>query len=173
MPQIKHQKKKINDRNNILLEFPRAYFDGATQNGICAYGVYITMNEHQAFNIFWNGGEGTNNKAEAIALSGLLYFSSFLNIPVLHIYRDSQIIIHHVLGKSSIKNQLLSGWMKRIEFFWKTQKDYSIQHVDRSKNREADSLSKKGLSTQWGIWYMDILKGNITYTMEEFLLPGT
>jgi len=39
--------------------------------------------EDQQIAIYWNGGEGTNNKAEAMALSGLFLFSIFLNIESL------------------------------------------------------------------------------------------
>jgi len=68
-----------------------------------------------------------------MALLGLLFFVSFLNILFLSIYGDSKIIIDHVLGKYSIKNQILLGWMERIEFFWKSQNNFSIQHVDKIK----------------------------------------
>ena len=108
-----------------------------------------------------------------MALLSLLCFNKFLNILVLHIYGDSKIIIDHVLGKISINNHFLIGWMKKIEIFWQAQNGFSIQHVDRSQNEQADRLSKKGLSQEPGKWYMDILLENITYNMEEFLLPGT
>jgi len=91
----------------------------------------------------------------------------------LHIYGDSKIIIDNVIGKFSIKNQLLTGWMNIIDFFLKGKNDYSIQHVDRSQNVQADSLSKKGLLLQPGKWKMDILLGNITYHIDDFSLIGT
>lgn len=50
-----------------------------------------------------------------------------------------------------------------IDFFWKNEKDYSIQHVDISQNTHVDNLSKKGLLIQLGKWKMDILLGDSTY----------
>jgi len=153
------------------LGFPRAYFDGAAQNGICACGVYIITKEDQQFSIYWNG-EGTNNKVEAMALSGLLQFSIFLNIESLHIYGDSKFIIDHVNANISIKNHNLTGWMNRIDSLWRSTKDYTITHVDRSQNSHADELSKKGLQIQTGKWKMNITMGNEMHQIQDFSLPG-
>lgn len=46
------------------------YFDGVAQNGFCACGVFIIPCENQHIDIFWHGGEGTNNKTKAMALAG-------------------------------------------------------------------------------------------------------
>jgi len=105
---IQHKNKKIREHKISQMSFPRDFFDGAPQNSICACSIFISMNEDHNFSIHWNGGKGTNNKAEAMALSGLLHFNTFLNIPSLQIYGDSKLIIDHVIGKLSIKNHLLT-----------------------------------------------------------------
>lgn len=108
-----------------------------------------------------------------MALAGLLQFSSFLNIQIFQIYGDSKIIIEQVLGKLSIKNPLLAGWMNRIKVLWNSKKDYSINHVDRSQNSRADKLSKKGLAIQPSSWKMEIQMESTTYQIEDFSLLGT
>jgi len=77
-----HKIKNKISRNNAVLQmgFPRALFDGASQQGTCACGVYIEMNEEQKISIYWNGGKGMNNKAEAMAFAGLLQLGTFFNI---------------------------------------------------------------------------------------------
>lgn len=155
------------------MSYPQAFFDGAAQRGLCACGCFISMNEDQHFSIYWNGGNGSNNKAEAMALAGLLQFSSFLNIQIFQIYGDSKIIIEQALGKLSIKNPLLAGWMNRIKVLWNSKKDYSINHVDRSQNSRADKLSKKGLAIQPSSWKMEIQMESTTYQIEDFSLLGT
>jgi len=127
------------------LDIPKAYFDRAAQNGTSAYGVYIITKKTQQIAFYWNGEEGTNNKAEVMALYGLLMFSIFLNIESLQIYGDSKIIIDHINAKLSIKNHYMSGWMNGIESLWKRRKYYTINHVNRSHNTQVDELSKKGL----------------------------
>lgn len=51
---------------------PRAYFDGAAQNDIYGCGVYMFMEDNMQYQICWNGGRGSNIKAEALALASLL-----------------------------------------------------------------------------------------------------
>lgn len=94
--------------------YPRAHFNGAAKDDMCAYGVYINIMEDQHFSIYCNGGSGTNNKDGAMGLYDLLTFFSFLNTGPLWIYGDSKIIIDHVIRKHSIKNANLFGWMHRI-----------------------------------------------------------
>lgn len=116
---------------------------------MCLWG-WISIIEQLTYNLLWNEGNGTNNKVEAMVLWGLLWFTNFLNIPILHVYGDTKIIIEHVLGKTSINNLSLLGWMKRIEVFWQLQDGYSIQYIGRSQNVQVDSLSKKGLLQKYG-----------------------
>lgn len=82
---------------SMTLGSPRTYFDGAAQHGICSCGVYIKIAGDQAIEIYWNAGPRSNNRAEAVALAGILSFCNFLDIPFLQIYGDSRIIIDHVL----------------------------------------------------------------------------
>lgn len=80
---------------------------------------------------------------QAMALWGLLWFSDFLNISFLHVYRHSKMIIDHVSGKASINTSFLQGWIKRIQILWKLLNYFAIQHISRSQNMQANSLSKK------------------------------
>jgi len=75
-----HKNKNSKNQRRVQFSFPRAFLDGVAQHGRCACGILISINEDQHFSIYWNGGKGTNNKAEAMALAGLLHLSSFLYI---------------------------------------------------------------------------------------------
>jgi len=92
---------------------PRAFFDGAEDNGICGCGVHIITNENYHFLIHWNGGKGSNSKAEAVALAGLLSFCLFLNLQNVSIFGDSKVMVDHVLGKNNILKPQLVGWLDR------------------------------------------------------------
>lgn len=115
--------------------FLRAFFDGVAQHRICACGVYIIPSDGQQYEIYCNGGAGSNNKVEAMAPAGLLSFCEFLNIQELKIFGDSKMIIDHVRSKHVIKNINLSGWLNRIETIWNRMKDYSIAHIDKEKTQ--------------------------------------
>lgn len=164
---------KLKTKNLDPTGIPRAYFDGAAQNGICACSVFIITMENQHIDIFWNGGKGSNNKVEAMALAGLLIFCDYLNIQYLQIFGVSKVIIDHVKSIHSIKNHNLSGWLNRIDSIWKSWKDYFIRHIDRAKNKDADSLSKKGLSSQNEFWKMSISLGDELHHIQDFIPPGT
>lgn len=58
----------------VTMTSPCAYFDGVAQHGMRTCGVYINPADSQAFEIYWNSRPGSNNRAEAVALAGLLSF---------------------------------------------------------------------------------------------------
>ena len=163
-------KKHVGSSMDLSI-LPRAYFDGATMNGICACGVLIIPCEYQHIQISWNGGKGSNNKVEAIALVGLLSFSDFLNIQGLHIFGDSMVIIDHVKSVHIIQNINISGWLDRIASIWNSRKDFTIQHIERTF--KADALSKEGVSSPNEIWKVSITVGDIQRNIQDFRLPGT
>jgi len=137
-------------RSSSISTTPCAYFDGAAQQGICACGVVISIENAQAIEICWNAGPGTNNRAEAMALAGLLTINNFLEIQKLQIFGDSKVITEHVLSKHQVKNIHIAGWLDRIAVLWRKGKDYHISHIDRHKNKKADALSKLGLTLPQG-----------------------
>lgn len=82
-------------------------------------------------------------------------------------------IINHVRSKHVIKKINLSGWLNRIEAIWNNRKDYFIDHIDREKNKVADALSKKGLTSQHEVWMMRISMDNKSFQIQKFIMPGT
>ena len=123
----------------ISTVYPCAYFDGDAQHGTCACGVFIIIEEGQVYYIHWNGGDGTNNKAEVMALAGLLSICDFLGLQKLPIFGDSKVIIEHVLFKHTIRNIHLLGWLNRVEVMWRNRKDFTISHITKDKNQRAQS----------------------------------
>lgn len=168
-----HKNKNSKEQCSLQMGFLQDLFDGASQQGIFSCGIHIEMNEEWQIFIYWNGGKGKNNKVEAMALASLLHFGTCLNIQNLHIFGDSKIIIEHVKRKLFIKFPMLLGWMNRINALWNRKKDYCINHVDRIQNQKADSLLKMGLTSQRGIWKMEIQMGPVTNQIKDFSLSGT
>lgn len=94
-------------------------------------------------------------KAEAIALWGLLWFITFLDIPQVQIFGDSKCLIDHVNGNNNIQQVSLQGSLKRIKSIWNTFQNPSIQHINRTHKKIADDLSTKGLlATEEDIYIM-------------------
>lgn len=108
--------------------FPCAFFDGAERRGICGCRVFILINDSCHFSIHWNGGKGSNSKAEAMALAGLLYFWSFLDIRHVSIFGDSKVMVYFVHKKNNISMPHLAGWMNRIRSLWDDMYESSKSH---------------------------------------------
>lgn len=151
---------------------PRAYFDGAAQNGLCGCGVQNIVDDNNQYLIHWCGGMGTNSKAEASTLAGLLNFCFFLNIQAVSIFGDSKVMVDFVLGKDNIYKSHLLGWMDKINFFWRRMEGSSIHHICRAQNQQADSLSKEGLHSDLGFWYINVISEGKAFHIQDFSFPG-
>lgn len=150
---------------------PRAFFDGAEQEGQRGCWVHIVVNETCNFQLFWNGGSGSNSKVEAMALAGLLHFCLFLNLQGVSIFGDSKVLVDSLCGKNFIRNPQLLGWIERINFSWNRSKGASICHIKRDLNHVADGLSKNGLRVAPGLWFFQVsFEGNVI-SIQDFLPP--
>lgn len=149
-----------------------SFFDGAAQGGRCRCVFWIVTSLEQEYWVHWGAGRGTNMKAEAMALWGLLWFVSFLCIPSIHIYGDSQSIINHVRGITNIRQPHLQGWLKQIMNLWKTFRHISIQCIGREYNHNADKMSKMGLWALLDGMHIEIWIGGTTLDAGVFPFPG-
>lgn len=131
--------KKINHKPpGSRIFYPASFFNGASQGNRCECGFSIAFSPEQAYWVHWGAGSGTNTGEEAMALWGLLWFTKYLNIPKIHIFGDSKIIIDYVMGYAKIYQPSLHGWLYQIEQLWASFKDSTIEHIGRDFNQIAD-----------------------------------
>jgi len=100
-----------------------------------------------------------------MTLWGLLWFSKSLNIPILHIFGDSNILIDYVLGWTHIYQPTLQGWLFQVQQLWISYKGPSIEHIGRERNHFVDKLWKRGLHVEQGGLHIEI-------KMEEHILDA-
>lgn len=155
----KHVNQVCKEPPQGLSFMPRAFLDGAEQDDICGCGVHIIANENNHYLIPWNGGRGSNSKAGAMALAGLLSFCLFLNLQNVTIFGDSRVLVDYVFGKNNILKPQLIGWLDRIRFLWIRLAGGSIHHINRALNQQADDLSKEGLQMVPGLWSLQVADG--------------
>ena len=98
----------------------------------------------------WNGGPGTNNKAEIMALWGGILAAYNLNMTEMHIYGDSKLIIECIPGHQHMNTPDLQGWLRRTQHLWHRLGNPPISHIFRENNTRVDGLSKRGLSEAFG-----------------------
>lgn len=139
------------DKNRVApsITLQVAWFDGASQRGICGCGVVIVMDIHSHHILSWHRGLGTNTRAKTMSLWGLFWFISEKGGHNINIYGDSKCLIGGILGLHTFDPPLLAGWIMKIQQLT-TLSSYSIQHVFREFDMEANQLSKQGLHGRYG-----------------------
>ena len=151
---ISRMEKSTKDLSKRLIPFqfqyPVGYFDGASQNSLCGCGVWLRISTGCHYKLFWNGGFGTNMKAEIMALWGLMWWASFLGEEHIWIVGDSKVLIDHLNHNAIISLGTLSHWLRRIEILKTAFTGINSQHIYREKNTVADYLSKQGLKDASG-----------------------
>ncbi len=120
-----------------------AYIDGASSGnpGDAGIGVVVYRDGEEIARESKYIGKQTNNVAEYSALIRLLEMLENHSIKEVKVYSDSELLVKQVLGEYKIKNEALRELMSRIAQHKKRIK-FTIEHVRREKNSEADKLAK-------------------------------
>lgn len=148
------------------IHIPAIYFDGASAGGIMGCGVWVKKSQSERVHIFWNGGFGTNSKAEIMAFWGGLLVATMLNIQNPSFYGNSKMVIEWINGRSKLTVPKLRGWMQRIYYLWNNLNQPPIKHIYREANTRADGLSKKGVCVEFGQMYFTGIKdGDVIWNL--------
>ncbi|HRU38914.1 MAG TPA: ribonuclease HI family protein [Candidatus Goldiibacteriota bacterium] len=120
-----------------------AYIDVASSGnpGDAGIGVVVYRDGEEIARESKYIGKQTNNVAEYSALIRLLEMLENHSIKEVKVYSDSELLVKQVLGEYKIKNEALRELMSRIAQHKKRIK-FTIEHVRREKNSEADKLAK-------------------------------
>lgn len=95
---------------------------------------------------------GTNNFAELTALKLLLCWLIHKHIFAIQIYGDSMNVVNWVNGKYRCQHYMLMPLLEEIQTLKLLFNVFSIDHIYRDCNEEADRLSKEGLQQAVGTW---------------------
>ena len=123
-----------------------AYIDGGSRGnpGDGGLGVYMPGVVRIAEYL----GTVTNNHAEYSALISAVRFAVFTRCTELHVFADSELVVKQINGDYQVRNENIrllydaaNRWIKLIPRF-------SISHVRREDNREADTLANLAMDTR-------------------------
>src|SRR5437773_8483109 len=123
-----------------------AYIDGGSRGnpGEAGIGVYFPGVVRIAEYL----GTGTNNFAEYSALLAALRLAVFTRCEELHVFADSELVVKQIKGEYQVKNEGIRllydsalRWIALIPRF-------SISHVRRENNKEADKLANWAMDTR-------------------------
>jgi ribonuclease HI len=119
-----------------------AYVDGGSLGnpGPSGIGVVLAISEGRTIRIAKWIGHQDNNVAEYLALLEALQCALTLKAVKLHIYSDSQVVVRQMTGEYNCRSPRLYSlnWIcrKLARSF-----DFSISHVSREHNAEANHLA--------------------------------
>ncbi len=130
------------------------YIDGAARGnpGPAAIGVVVLTRQGRRVASFGEAiGEATNNFAEYTALVHALRLLSAYEVDRLRIYADSELVVRQIQGTYRVKERSLRSLHSQVRSMLERYRDWSIQHVPREENREADRLANRALDEQGGV----------------------
>ncbi len=135
---------KQSSQNQIKLKL---FVDGASRGnpGQSSVGMACSEGKKAVFEEGFFIGNATNNFAEYCALlTGLFLVNKNFEGESfeLEIFSDSELMVCQILGKYKIRNEALYTLKTLVDEQLKNI-SWKIKHIDRSKNKLADSLANK------------------------------
>jgi ribonuclease HI len=98
--------------------------------------------------IFVNDEHSTNNTTEYEALLLALRKMKALGQQTFIIKIDSKVIQEHIEKGSEARNPVLMKYLEKVKEMERHFKGYSVQHIPRDDNNEADKLAKAAARNQ-------------------------
>jgi probable phosphoglycerate mutase len=125
-----------------------AHIDGASRGnpGPAAYAVVMESSDGSklaGFSAYL--GEATNNFAEYQALLAALEYALSKNYRRIQVQTDSELVARQIEGVYKVKSPGLKPLQERAQQMIARLESFSIQHVPREKNQEADRLANQAL----------------------------
>jgi ribonuclease HI len=121
-----------------------AYIDGGSRGnpGIAGYGVDVQDESGATVaSLSQKLGIRTNNFAEYSALIGALQYALANGYDGLCAYADSELMVRQINGVYKVKSPDLQPLFREAKALISKLKSFSIHHVPREQNREADRLA--------------------------------
>ncbi len=127
-----------------------ANIDGASRGnpGPAAYAVVIRdPNGNVILELGKRLGRDTNNVAEYYALLAALDYALSSGIKAIRIRSDSELLVRQVQGRYKVKSPDLKPLHERALKLSRQLAYFTIEHVRREMNREADALANAALDS--------------------------
>ena len=130
-----------------------ANVDGASRNnpGPASYGVVIRRADGAPLKSLTKYiGVKTNNEAEYFGLIAALDFAVAHGISKLRVRSDSELLVRQMQGHYKVKSAALRPLHEQARKLAAGLAYFSIEHVPREQNREADRLANAALDAPRG-----------------------
>ena len=124
------------------------WVDGASRGnpGRAAMGVIIKDERGELMaRISRRIGTTTNNQAEYRAIIAALEKAIELGATHVVINSDSELVVKQLNGRYRVKNAHLKPLYQKIKQLQSSLEEFTITHIPREQNKEADRLANKAL----------------------------
>jgi ribonuclease HI len=125
------------------------YIDGASRGnpGPAGIGVLILDDKGKKIKEFYKYiGLTTNNIAEYSALIYGLDEALILKADEVILNVDSELVAKQLNGEYRVKDENIRLFFDKALHILKSFKSFEVNHIDRSKNKEADKLANKAIN---------------------------
>jgi ribonuclease HI len=124
------------------------HIDGASRGnpGPAAYAVVMESPAGSPLAAFSKYlGEATNNYAEYQALLAALEYALKSQLRRIRVLTDSELLARQITGRYRVKHEALKPLHEQARRMISRLEAFSIEHVPREQNREADRLANQAL----------------------------
>jgi ribonuclease HI len=124
------------------------YTDGASLGnpGLAAIGAVIKDEQGKLMaRISQPIGQATNNQAEYRAIIAALEKAVSLGASEVVLNSDSELVVKQINGRYRVKKPSLKPLYQKVKQLQSQLQDFSIAHIPRQQNREADRLANRAL----------------------------
>jgi probable phosphoglycerate mutase len=139
-----------------------AHIDGASRGnpGPAAYAVVVESSDGSKLAGFSGYlGRATNNFAEYQALLAALEYARSNHYLRVHVQTDSELLARQIEGVYKVKSPGLKPLQEHARQMIARLESFSIQHVPREQNHEADQLANQALEAAERAWKRDRAEG--------------
>lgn len=131
----------------------RAWTDGASRGNPGDAGIGVIVKNEKGDIVLEERrylGKTTNNQAEytalIVCLEGVIAHADALQCTELAVFADSELMVKQLKGEYKVRDEGLKIQYARVRgLLQKIGFNFSISHVPRSQNKEADRLANEGI----------------------------
>ena len=126
------------------------FADGASRGNPGPAAIGVTIRDEQGrfiASISRRIGRATNNQAEYRAIIAALEAAAGLDAGQVDIKMDSELVVKQINGEYRVKSATLKPLYQRVQQLLGSLGEFTITHIPRRQNAEADRLANKALDT--------------------------
>ncbi len=127
----------------------KLYCDGGSRGNPGPSGIGVVLKDDSGLTVkeFSKSlGIATNNVAEYNALIYGLHEALFTKADSVEIFVDSELVAQQLKGEYKVKNDNIKALFEQARHLLGGFKKYTVTHIPREKNGEADKLVNKAIN---------------------------